>query len=45
MGLKEAIEKLFGKEAEEELGIAISSSDGCVGEKILEKLRKVFKPC
>jgi hypothetical protein len=45
MGVLDAIKKILGSESENELDVIIQASDGCIGEKIIEKLRKVFEPC
>jgi hypothetical protein len=45
MGVLDVIKKILGSESENELAITIQASDGCVGEKIIEKLKKVFEPC
>jgi hypothetical protein len=45
VGVLEVIKKILGSESENELDLAIKSSDGCIGEKIIEKLKKVFEPC
>jgi len=45
MGVLDTIKKILGSESENELDITIQASDGCIGEKIIEKLKKVFEPC
>jgi hypothetical protein len=45
MGVLDIIKRVLGSESENELDLAIRSSDGCIGEKIIEKLRKIFEAC
>jgi len=45
MGVSEIFKKLLGKEDEDEFRLELSSSDGCVGEELIQKLIEKLKPC
>jgi len=48
MGFLDRIKQILGNEDYDSFNLALMSADGCIGEEVIERLRRLFRreePC